>query len=161
MKKKILLVLITITLIGIIAFSIVIMKSKKGGNTPHTNNDPGTQFLAKNKIRVFGSTWGEGKGTNGKEGMYSHDYPTVDYDIELNKEIEFQKGNLGLKFKIIEILKDGIKIKTDGKFSEKKDNGARSMFDTQDEFFIENNSKIELETPTMDAGSSYIIEISR
>ena len=158
MKKKILLVLITVTLIGITAFSIV---TKKGGNTPPTSNNPETQFLAKNKIRVFGSTWGEGKGTNGKEGMYSHDYPTVDYDIELNKEIEFQKGNLGLKFKIIEILKDGIKIKTDGKFSEKKDNGARSMFDTQDEFFIENNSKIELETPTMDAGSSYIIEISR
>ena len=40
MKKKILLVLITVALIGIIVFSIIIMKSKKAGNTPPTNNNP-------------------------------------------------------------------------------------------------------------------------
>ena len=161
MKKKFLLVLITVALIGIIVFSIIIMKSKKAGNTPPTNNNPGTQILAKNKIRVSGSTWGVGMGTNGKEGMYSHDYPTVDYDIESNKEIEFQKGNLGLKFKIIEILKDGIKIKTDRSYSVKKEDGSYSLLESQEEFFIKNNGKIELETPTLDAGASYIIEIAR
>lgn len=160
MKKKLIIILVVIALISISIGSIFMIKSKRNDNN-HKENKIETSILEKNKIRVSGHAWGVGINQDGKEGSYSKDFPAVDYDLELNKEVKYEEGNSGLKFTITEILEDGIKIKTEDDFSEKKENGSYKLLDYKKEFFIENNNKIKLATPTMDAGETYTIEIAR
>ena len=109
------------------------------------------------KIRISGGTSYYGPKLDNNDA--NSNKKTETYDIELNKKIVFKEGSLGLEFTVIEIKDDGIKIKTESDYSIQKEDDSTGWGEYQNEFFIKNNSSIEISTPTMDAGGNYKIEI--
>ncbi len=80
------------------------------------------------------------------------------FNIKLNDEIKVNVGsNEEISFKIIEVNKDHITIKTSEKMSEKK----VDLLSIEDEFVIKKGEKTKLNRLVTDMGISYTIKLEQ
>lgn len=83
------------------------------------------------------------------------------YEVTRGEHYVVEEGPFGLAFTVIDIGNDSITIEADEEMSSTSENGGINLNDTQKKFTVKTDSKCRLATPTMDAGASYTLSLSR
>ncbi len=103
------------------------------------------------KLEVTESSW------SGWSENYKPEEKTYYYDIVLDKEYSSESGRF--KFKVIEVNKDNIVVKTTEVYSDKEE--GIDLNTKKTEFTIYLNKKTTLTTPTMDEGDIYYLTLKK